>query len=72
MSSLDDVWGQMKDKALAFARDGIVPVEEEAQRIVGGLLFSAHLDPRPTREVIEFYARELIALTRDEIDRDFV
>lgn len=53
----------MKEKALQYARDGVVPAELEAQRIVAALLLAAHLDPKPTREVIEFYARELVALT---------
>lgn len=63
VSSVDDVWKQMKEKALQYARDGVVPPELEAQKIVAALLLAAHLDPKPTREVIEFYARELVALT---------
>lgn len=72
MSSLDDVWARMKQKASEYAGGGVIPEYAQAKSVVTSLLYAARLDPRPNAEVIDFYTRELIALTRDEIDKDLV
>ena len=72
MASLDDVWAKMKEKAAEYARNGVVPTYRDAETVVRSLFHAAHLDRRPSAEVIDFYARELLALTQDESDKDCV
>lgn len=64
MPSLDDVWAEMKEHAGAYARSGVIPSYREAEAVVTSLLDAARLDPKPTEEAVEFYARELIELAR--------
>lgn len=59
MTSVDDVWAQIKEKAWQYARDGVSPSDRETRHLVAQLLHAARVDPKPPNEVIEFYAREL-------------
>lgn len=65
MGSLDAVWAQLKEKAAYYALCGATPGEAEAKQVVGALLHAAHLDPRPGRDVVDFYAREFISLIEE-------
>lgn len=58
----------MKGKAAEYASAGIVPSQAQAEVLVAYLMQEARVSPKPDREVIEFYARELIALANESID----
>lgn len=65
MTSVERVWERMKCKALEYAVKGIAPTQPEAKKYVAHLMAAEHVDPKPTDDVIEFYARELIALASE-------
>lgn len=61
MTSFDRVWAEMKERAKECARAGSVPRQSQAEILVASLMYAEHVDPPPSFEVIEFYAREFIA-----------
>lgn len=62
----------MKLKAAEYARAGITPTQARAESVISQLMQKEHVAPRPGRDIIEFYARELIALSKEALDDEAV
>lgn len=65
MTSVERVWAQLKCKAAEYAARRIRPTRKEAEFYVSHLMAEEHVDPKPGGDVIEFYARELVALASE-------
>lgn len=70
LTSVERVWQQMKEKAAEYAREGITPTHTTAKILVSYLMHNEYISPKPDKEVVEFYARELIALSKEALDEE--
>lgn len=62
MTSIEQVWEQLKGIAREYAERGSTPSLREAESVVGRLVRDLRVSPYPPPDVMEMYAHELIAM----------
>lgn len=66
-SSIEVFWSRLKQTAQKYAGEDVRLNEKQARSVIAGLLRDVHVDPRPPEDVLEFYARELVAFIDAEM-----
>jgi hypothetical protein len=62
-TSIERAWASIKRAAVERAASGILLKPREAKAIVTQILIDEHVSPWPPKDVIAFYAAELIVET---------
>ena len=65
---IEQVWERLKEAALEYATDGHRLSAFRARALVEQFLYEADIEPWPHDEVIEFFTRELLDMTRERPD----
>ena len=64
MTSVEIVWGHLKEAARDYASRDSQPSFEQAYALVKRLIREARVSPEPPPYVVEMYARELMEMTQ--------
>ena len=69
MTAIETVWERLKMSARDYATQGVRPSSRHAEAMVSQFIRQADVDPIPPPEIVELYAREMLQMIDDFMDK---